>query len=304
MRSAHSALIRSATLPYQGVMTEPLPDKLPDPLPEPLPDPTAAVAAATTLEPKPAARRVMITGASGALGGAMARRLAAPGTSLLLWGRDSVRLAAIADLCRAAGATVEMRQIELADTAAAVAALAADDDAAGITAALLVAGQGDSLPGGAVVESPEQVARLATVNFAAPAALAAAIAARMVARGQGQILVVGSAAGFHTLPQAAAYAASKAGLAHFAQALRVAVAPHGVQVTLVSPGFIQSASGDRPLPSLLMISVETAARRILAAFDAGNAHAIIPRRFALLRALDRLLPRPLRDRVLRAMQPG
>ena len=251
----------------------------------------------------PTGHRILITGASGSLGGTLARQVAGPGAHLLLWGRDAERLAAIAAQCSAAGARVEQRMIDIADTAAAVAALAADDDAAAIGSAMLVAGQGDSVPKGQIVETADQVARLAIVNFAAPAALAAALATRMVARGQGRILLVGSAAAFHALPHAPTYAASKAGLARFAGALRLAVAPHGVWVTLVSPGFIDWADGGRPVPRALLLPLKEAARRILAAYDAGKGHAIIPRRFAVLRLVDRLLPEALRAPLLRSLRP-
>jgi short-subunit dehydrogenase len=257
----------------------------------------------TTSETVQVLRRILITGASGAIGGALARRLAAPGTHLLLWGRDMARLTLIATICRAAGATVELRQIDLAEPAASLAAIAADDSAAPIDAALLVAGQGDAVPPGQIVEPAEQVARLAAVNFAGPAALAAALATRMVARGQGRILLVGSAAAFHALPHAPTYAASKAGLARFADALRLAVGPHGVFITLVSPGFIDWVNGGRPVPRALLLPLDEAARRILAAFDAGVGHAIIPRRFALLRLLDRALPGVARDALLRQFRP-
>ncbi len=248
-------------------------------------------------------RRVLITGASGALGGVICRRLAAPGTELLLWGRDAARLALVAGDCRAAGAEVVVRAIDLADGPAALAALAQDDAAAPISDALLVAGQGDAVPAGLNIEPAAQVARLAQVNFAAPAALAAALADAMAARGRGRILLVGSAAAFHALPHAPAYAASKAGLARFAAALRLAVAPLGVQITLVSPGFIDWAAGGRPVPRALLLPLDVAARRILAAFEAGAGHAIIPRRFALLWLLDRLLPGPARAAILRRIRP-
>src|SRR3546814_10637629 len=112
----------------------------------------------------PVDRRILITGASGALGGALARHMATPGTRLLLWGRAASRLSAIATECRAAGAAVEQRQVDLADVPAALAALAADDLVGPVDAALLVAGQGDAVRPGQVVESAEQVARLASVR--------------------------------------------------------------------------------------------------------------------------------------------
>ena len=256
-----------------------------------------------TAAPTAGAGTIFITGASGALGGALARRRAGPGVRLLLWGRDGAKLAQIAATCTGLGAEVAVQQVDQADVAGALAALAEADTRRPLAEALLVAGQGDSAAPGAIAEDAAQVARLAQVNFAAPAALAAAIAERMAGRGQGRILLVGSAAAFHALPNAPAYAASKAGLARFAQALRIAVAPHAVQVTLVSPGFIDWAGGGRPVPRLLLISLDDAARRILAAFDAGIGHAIIPRRFALLRVLDRLLPAVLREPLLRRLRP-
>ncbi len=266
-------------------------------------EPRPSVPMGSTPAPPLLLRATLITGASGALGGALARQLAAPGRALLLWGRDAARLAAVAADCRAAGSTVTVRQIDLADTTAMLVALAADDAILPIGDALLVAGQGDAVPAGAVVEPPEQVARLAMINLAAPAALAAALADHMAARGQGRILLVGSAAAFHSLPNAPAYAASKAGLTRFAQALRLAVAPLGVGVTLVSPGFIDWAGGGRPVPRLLLLPLDVAARRILVAFAAGKGHAIIPRRFAALRLLDRLLPGPIRAAILRRLRP-
>ena len=255
--------------------------------------------------PKGEARsvRILITGATGALGGALARQLAGTDTHLLLWGRNAERLSAITAICQAAGAEVTALQLDLSDIPVALAALHAEDDAAPIEAALFVAGQGDGLAEGEVVESAEQVARLANINFTAPAALAAELAGRMATRGSGRLLLVGSAAGFHALPQAPTYAASKAGLARFAEALRIAVQPHGVQVTLVSPGFIDWAEGGRPMPRGLMLSLDKAAQRILATFDKGAGHAIMPRRFALLRWLDRALPTALRDRLLLSLKP-
>lgn len=247
--------------------------------------------------------RILITGATGALGGALARQLAKPDAHLLLWGRNAERLSAITAECAVAGAAVSSKQVELTDLPGALAALAEEEAAGPVDRALLVAGQGDSVLPGDLIESAEQVARLATVNFTAPAALASELAQRMAGRGQGQILLVGSAAGFHALPQAPAYSASKAGLARFAEALRIAVEPHGVKVTLASPGFIDWAEGGRPMPRGLMLPLEVAARRILAAFNAGQTHAIIPRRFALLRWLDRALPEVMRDRLLRSLKP-
>jgi NADP-dependent 3-hydroxy acid dehydrogenase YdfG len=148
-------------------------------------------------------------GASGKLGGALARKYARPGTRLSLWGRDEARLAAIAAVCRAAGAIVEIRSLDIEDVHAAVAAVLAEDIADPFDLALLVSGLGDIRPAGDQVEPVELVMRLGTVNFTAPAAIGAAISGRMALRGYGAVVFVGSATAFRALPFAAAYSGTK-----------------------------------------------------------------------------------------------
>ena len=248
--------------------------------------------------------RILVTGASSGLGAALALHYAVPGRALILWGRDCQRLEAVAARCREAGAQVAVRSLDLSDSAAAIAAIEQDDDAGAIDLALLVAGMGDTRAPGDLVEDAAQVAGLGLVNFVAAAALAAALAARMVRRGEGRIVLVGSAAGFHALPFAAAYAGSKAGIAHFAQALRLGVKQYGVGVTLASPGFIDTASGRKsPGPRPFALQASEAAARIARAAARGQAHAIFPWPFIAMRWIDRLLPRALRDRLLLALAP-
>jgi short-subunit dehydrogenase len=248
--------------------------------------------------------RIVITGASGGLGAALARHYAAPGRTLVLWGRDGTRLAAVAAACRQAGATVVRRQLDLTDINAAIAAIEAEDDAGPITLALLVAGAGDVRAAGDLVEDAQQIARLGLVNFVAPSAIAAALARRMAQRGRGGIVLVGSAAAFHALPFAGGYAGSKAGLLRFGEALRLSVRQHGVRVTVVSPGFIDTAAGrSNAGPRPFQIQPADAAARIATAAARGRSHAIFPWPFVVLRWFDRLLPSPLRDRLLTALIP-
>jgi len=248
--------------------------------------------------------RILVTGASSGLGAALARHYAAPGRTLILWGRDRDRLDAVAESCRGAGARVAVRSLDLFDSAAALDAIGRDDDAGAIDLALFVAGMGDTRAAGDLVEDAGQVARLGSVNFVAAAALAAAMGDRMARRGGGRIVLVGSAAGFHALPFAAAYAGSKAGIARFAQALRLGVKQYGVHVTLVSPGFIDTPGGRRaPGSRPFALQPLDAAARIAKAAARGQAHAIFPWPFVVLRWVDRLLPKALHDRLLLALTP-
>lgn len=197
-----------------------------------------------------------------------------------------------------------VRSLELGDIDAAIVALQHEDAERPFDIAVFASGRGDVRGPGDLVEDAGTVARLAIVNFAAPSAMAAALAKAMAARGSGRIVLVGSAAGFHALPFAAAYSGTKAGLARFADALRLCVRPHGVSVTLVSPGFIDTAAGRKvPGPKPMLMTPDAVADRIVRAAEAGRAHLVLPWPFVALRWLDRLLPRPLRDRLLGSLTP-
>lgn len=247
--------------------------------------------------------RIFISGASGSLGRDLAFRLARPGVRLSLWGRNEERLNEIAARCREHGAQANVCSLDLSNLDAALQALGDEDDADPFDLALLVAGQGDTLATGAVVEDPGQVARLGHANFIAPAAMASALAARMATRGKGRIGLVGSAAASHSLPFAAAYAGSKAGLARYSDALRLAVKDHGVSVTLISPGFFTAANEDGAAPARPgEIPVGVVAKQMIAAVAAGRAELVVPRRFLLLRWLAQLLPRPFQDRLLLSLR--
>ena len=241
----------------------------------------------------------LITGASSGIGAALALRCAAPGARLSLWGRDPARLHAVAERARAAGAEVAETVLDLGDAAGAVARAEAADDRHPFDTAILAAGRGGVRPAGLVTEAADEAARIAAVNFLAPVAMATALAGRMAVRGRGRIALIGSTAAFFPLPQAPAYAASKAGLAVFARALRLGVAASGVGVTLVSPGFIDTPMSrgiDTAKPFLM--PADAAAARIVAAIGRNKAHVIFPRPFALLPVVGWLMPPFMRDRLL------
>lgn len=248
---------------------------------------------------------ILILGGSGELGGAIARCYARNGASLSLWGRDLAKLARISTECDALGASeVSVRSLDIMDVEAALAAAQEEDDARPFDVAILASGSGDICGPDTIVEDPTQILRLVQVNFAAPAAIAARLGQRMAQRSSGILVLVGSSAGFHSLPFAAGYAGSKAGLARLGDALRIALRPHGVSVTLISPGFIDTAAARRvPGPKPFIMSPDRAARMIVARAGRRRAHLVMPWAFAFLRLMDRALPRILRDRLLRALAP-
>lgn len=248
-------------------------------------------------------RSILVNGASSGLGAALALHHAAPGCSLLLWGRDPGRLASVAEACRGRGAVVRTRSLDLTDATAALAALRADDDVVPVELAILAAGLGDMQSPGAVTERAALVMELGLVNFVAATTLATGLAERMVARGRGQIVMIGSVAAFYDLPFAAGYAGSKAGLTRFAGALRLGLEPHGVGVTLVSPGFVDTPMSRRlACAKPFMLDAPAAAARIAEAIARNRAHLILPWPFAVLGAIGRVLPSPLRRLILGRLQ--
>jgi short-subunit dehydrogenase len=241
-----------------------------------------------------AARTILITGASGGLGAALARAHAVPGATLLLWGRDEARLRETASQCTARGAAAHMLAFDIRDMAALTANLAAADAQAPIDLAIFNAGLGGTVADGAMAENPQAAQATAEVNFVSPVVGASAIADAMARRGRGHIVLIGSIAESFPLPMAPTYAATKAGLAMFAEALSIRMAKRNVAVTLVSPGFIDTPmSRQVPPPKPFLMRADDAARIIARGIARRRRRIVLPWQFIPLRALARLLPRAL-----------
>ena len=241
-----------------------------------------------------APKTILITGASSGIGAALARAHARPGVTLLLWGRDEARLNESAAQCRALGASTSIQSFDLRDAAGFAARLAAADAAAPIDLAIFNAGLGGTVPQGAFAEAPETAQAIAEVNFVAPVTGANVIADAMARRGAGQIVLVGSISESFPLPMAPTYAATKAGLKLFAEALDIRMAHYGVAVTLVSPGFIDTPMSRKVTePKPFLMSADAAAAIIARKIAARTRTIVVPWQFAVIRGLAGLLPRVL-----------
>jgi uncharacterized protein len=177
--------------------------------------------------------RVLLTGASGGIGQAIARALHARGAHLLL----SARRAEVLDELRAElGERVEALPADLADreSVAELARRAGDID-------VLVANA--ALPGtGPLADfSGEEIDRALDVNLRAPMQLGRALMPGMVERGRGHLVFISSLSGKVTSPGSAIYSATKFGLRGFAGGLREDLHDSGVGVSVVFPGFIREA---------------------------------------------------------------
>lgn len=239
-------------------------------------------------------RTILITGASSGIGAALARAHARSGVAFLLWGRDEGRLNETAAQCRALGATVTTQIFDLRDAAGFAARLAAADTATPIDLAIFNAGLGGSLRGDARAEEPQAAQAIAEVNFVAPVVGANVMADAMARRGAGQIVLIGSISESYPLSMAPTYAATKAGLRLFAEALGLRLSRYGVMVTLVSPGFIDTPmSREVPQAKPFLITADAAAAVIARGIAARRRVIVVPWQFAVIRAITSLLPRAL-----------
>lgn len=250
-------------------------------------------------------RSILITGASGGIGMALAAYYAAPHCTLILWGRNPQRLEEISMRCRACGAQVVTREIDLQNGQAALAAYAEDDQAHTPDLVILGAGLADIQGHDSLTEDPEKVFELASVNYATPISMATAAARAMITRQGGQIVLIGSVAGFYELPFAAAYSSSKAGLAFFAKAARLAWQRYGVFVTLIAPGFVDTAMSQRlESPRPFLVSPRDAARIIARAIAERQAECVFPSPFKVLNVLMCFMPKTWREYILLRLAVG
>ena len=176
-------------------------------------------------------RSVLLTGASGGLGEAIARGLAARGATVVLSGRRAEALAALAAELGGRAVAADLAE---PDAPAQLLADAGDVDVLVANAALPASGDLTSF-------SPAEIDRALAVNLRAPIQLARLLAGPLSARGDGHLVFVGSLSGKSAGPHSSLYSATKFGLRGFALGLRQDLAPAGVGVSLVSPGFVRGA---------------------------------------------------------------
>jgi uncharacterized protein len=175
----------------------------------------------------------LVTGATGGLGGAIASALRERGTELIVSGRRVAELNSLAASLQARTAAADLTVREDVERLGEL-ALEAGVDVLVANAALPASGLLSDL-------TEEQIDRMLDVNLRAPIMLAHGLAPAMVARGRGHLVFVSSLAGKAASPASSLYSATKFGLRGFALSLRQDLAPHGVGVSLVSPGFIRDA---------------------------------------------------------------
>src|SRR3954454_23407819 len=225
-------------------------------------------------------KTVLLTGASGAIGSEVARRLAARGARLVLSARRAELLEQLADEVATAGAPralVAPADLARRGGAAELAAAAGDVD-------VLINNAGASMQGLSwVVGDRDEARSVLETNLWSPLALIAALVPAMVRRGEGAIVNVGSLARVSPFPHLGVYAASRSALATVTEVLDMELRPRGVRVVELALGPVDTpasrenrvlAGADRWLDGRPGIGEAGAAADAIAAAAIGGARGV------------------------------
>ena len=249
---------------------------------------------------------VLITGASSGIGAALAAACARPGAVLHLSARNAARLEDVATTCRARGATVHPRVLDVTDREAMATWIAE----AGYLD-LVVANAGISA--GTTNGRPESEAQTRAIfdtnltgvlNTALPALAAIQAQPEAIDGWRGRIAIIASVAAFVPAPGAPAYCASKAAIDAWTIAAATGARTRSVLMTSICPGYIRTAITSRnrfPMPGLM--DAPRAASIILRGVARGKRRLVFPWWMGVAARLTGLLPPAISSRLLNTV-PG
>jgi len=238
----------------------------------------------------------LVTGASDGIGKALAEKIAARGSSMVLVARGEHKLEELASDLRAAHGVDTM--VIVADLADSAAVARVEELTAHLDIGLVVLAAGFGTTGTILETALSDELALIAVNITAVTQLAHTFSARLAARGRGGLILFGSIVGWQGVPGQANYSASKAYVQSLAEALHDDLKPRGVDVLSVAPGPVVSGFGSRA--GLSMNSATTPEVVADAALSAlGKRATVIPgAKGKFLTAALAPLPRRVRSRIL------
>ncbi len=243
---------------------------------------------------------VLITGASSGIGAALAIACARPGAALHLSGRNAERLAEVAAACRARGATVDARVLDVTD-AGAMAQWIAEAGYLDLVVANagISAGTGrDQAESAAQARAIFDVNLTGVLNTVLPAVETIGAQPEGVDGWRGRVAVVSSVAAFVAAPGAPSYCASKAAADAWTVATAAVLRRQGVLLTSICPGYVRTAMTARnrfPMPGLM--DADRAAAIILRGLARGRRRIVFPWWMGALARLAGLLPLALTSRL-------
>ena len=182
-------------------------------------------------------RTALVTGSSRGLGRAMAEGLAQAGATLVLNGSDPARLAAAAAAMRDAGHTIHEAPFDVTDEPAIVAAFERLDQA-GVAVDILVNNAGIQLRRPMVELATEDWRRVIETNLTSAFVVGREAARRMIPRGRGKVVNIGSLTSELARATVAPYTVAKGGIKMLTRAMAAEWAQHGIQANAIGPGYM------------------------------------------------------------------
>lgn len=218
---------------------------------------------------------ILITGASSGLGAELAKQYADSGVKLFLSGRNDDKLEAVAEICRASGANVSVEICDVKNSLEISKWINSIEEHAQID--LVIANAGISAGTGGDGESFDQVKNIFDTNIYGVINTISPVIEHMKKRRSGQVAIISSLAGYRGLPSSPAYSASKAAVKIYGEALRGDLAKHGVEVSVVTPGYIRTPMtevNDFYMPFLL--DVDKAVDKIIRKLKQNKSRIAFP----------------------------
>lgn len=238
-----------------------------------------------------------VTGASSGLGAGLARRLAAEGWAVALAARREPLLRSVAGEIEKAGGRACVCPCDVADRAQVAAAVEHAEAELG-PVDLLVANAGVSERTYVDHFDAEGIERVLRTNLLGAVYAVEAVLPGMLERGRGHLVAMGSLAGYGGLPRTAAYSASKGALHNFFESLRLDLRGRGVDVTVVTPGYVRTAITSRnPYPRPFLLEVDDAVERVYRGIRKRRRLVAFPLPLFLATWWGQLLPARLYDRL-------
>lgn len=220
---------------------------------------------------------ILITGATGAIGSALSKAYAMPGNELILQGRNSQLLDNLGKQCKSQGAKVTTAIVDLTNITLLQSWLNALLEQN--IPDLVIANAGVNCNNGnqRLGEQWPEIENLIDVNIKSTIALVNTLSPAMRKRGSGQIALISSLAAYYGLPVTPSYCASKAAIKAYGEAMRGFLAPDGVKINIVMPGYIQSTMCDEmPGPKPFLLKPEQAAQIIIRGLRKNKARISFP----------------------------
>lgn len=243
-------------------------------------------------------KTVFLTGASSGIGEALAIALAKKGATLGLLARREELLADIAAKCETAGGKARIFPCDVVDAEAVrAAAVKFREEFGHIDVMIANAGIGGN---DALTRSydPASVKKLIDINLLGAVNSIHAVVPQMVEHGSGQLVAISSLAGVRGLPKSAAYSASKAGMTTFFESVRLDNTKHGIDVTIIKPGFIETPlTSGRSNKMPFIMKLDDAILYFVGAIEKKKKFAAFPWQLAALVGLAKIMPAWLYDRV-------